>query len=491
MAAPVNWRVKGVDKATRQMASDAAARNEMSVGEWLERAIDDNVGIIPPEDEKPLVSAKMLDSARDNVTDAETGEPDETDIDDQANDPISQPDFTDAGEAEQSPPLSTRTKDRPRRVPNVSPMLITALPRRPSGNLPRVIGGLLLVALMGGAYWLVDQNTKNKLAAETDAVAGRSAIASKSANEEATEEANSGEKQGLRGEVPDVTAHMTPLQLLTASANRGDPRAQHDLGLMYVKGDGIDRDPKLGAQWLEQSATAGMPKAQYHLGLLYQKGLGVSADMKAAYKWYHKAALQGHVRAQYNLGTLFAEGQGTKRDYAEAARWFYRASREGLAEAHYSLGMIHENGMGVKRDQRKAAAHYRSALAAGSAHAAAKLTQLEPALKDLSVSVDRALLESELTLVSPSAGGPPTNSRTLSAAGIKKLQRLLKKLDLSPGPADGVLGAKTMEAIRLYQRFAGLPVDGKPTLDLLVDLRQVVGAMVAETPAASVPAEVR
>ena len=35
-----------------------------------------------------------------------------------------------------------------------------------------------MVALIGGAFWLVDQNTRNKLAAETDAVAGRSATTS-------------------------------------------------------------------------------------------------------------------------------------------------------------------------------------------------------------------------------------------------------------------------------------------------------------------------
>jgi len=76
----------------------------------------------------------------------------------------------------------------------------------------------------------------------------------------------------------------------------------------------------------------------------------------------------------------------------------------------------------------------------------------------------------------------PAKNRTLSGAGIKKLQTLLDRLDLEPGPQDGLLGDRTIEAIKLYQRFAGLPVDGKPTLDLLLDLRQGAGAMSAENP---------
>ena len=40
------------------------------------------------------------------------------------------------------------------------------------------------------------------------------------------------------------------------------------------------------------------------------------------------------------------------------------------------------------------------------------------------------------------------------------------------------MGQKTVDAIKMYQRFAGLKVDGKATPSLLNDLRQVVGAMV-------------
>ena len=60
MAAPVSWRIKGIDQATREMAVEAAARSGLSVGEWLERAIDNNVDIPLDDTEKPLVPADLV-----------------------------------------------------------------------------------------------------------------------------------------------------------------------------------------------------------------------------------------------------------------------------------------------------------------------------------------------------------------------------------------------------------------------------------------------
>lgn len=482
MSAPVRWRIKGIDKSTRQMAREAAARSGLTVAEWLEHAIDENAGVIPPERSEPLVSAKLLESARGGVIDKEIAEPHLTA---RADNGAGHGRRVGSSEDTVQPHLPLTSSDpgaRPRRVPNVSPTLIAASSRRSSGNLARIIGGLLFVALIAGAYWVVDWNTRSKMEAETDALAGRSAVTSRTATDG---DASTQTQQQEEAPVPPKLAALTPFQKLTAAASNGDARAQYDLGLRYVDGKGVERDPLQGAQWLEKSAEAGIPEAQYHLGQLYQKGLGVSSDLTAAFNWYRKAALQGHVRAQYELGTMYVDGKGTKQDYGEALRWYSSASRAGLAEAHYGLGMMHENGLGVERDPRKAAAHYRSALAAGSAHAAAKLSRLEPALRDLATSADRTLLAPEVTTDGSVLPDTPAKDRMLSAAGIRNMQGLLKKLDLEPGPQDGLLGEKTMEAIKLYQRFAGLPVDGKPTLELLLDLRQVVEAMSVEQPAAS------
>ena len=60
---------------------------------------------------------------------------------------------------------------------------------------------------------------------------------------------------------------------------------------------------------------------------------------------------------------------------------------------------------------------------------------------------------------------------------ISEIQRLLAKLDFRPGPPDGVLGHRTVNAIRLYQKFSGLEITGHATPELLSDLRAVADSM--------------
>lgn len=46
-------------------------------------------------------------------------------------------------------------------------------------------------------------------------------------------------------------------------------------------------------------------------------------------------------------------------------------------------------------------------------------------------------------------------------AAVTKLQRRLAKGPFDPGPADGVYGGKTVEAVWALEKLAGIPVDGK------------------------------
>ncbi len=50
---------------------------------------------------------------------------------------------------------------------------------------------------------------------------------------------------------------------------------------------------------------------------------------------------------------------------------------------------------------------------------------------------------------------------------VKAIQSNLSELGYDPGPADGVVGAKTGDAIRDYQEDQGLLVDGRPSDELL------------------------
>ena len=70
----------------------------------------------------------------------------------------------------------------------------------------------------------------------------------------------------------------------------------------------------------------GQPEAEYDLGLLYAKGLGVQRDLQVAQQWYEAAALQGNAQAEYSLGQMYAQGWGISDNDASAMRWMQMAN---------------------------------------------------------------------------------------------------------------------------------------------------------------------
>ena len=74
---------------------------------------------------------------------------------------------------------------------------------------------------------------------------------------------------------------------------------------------------KIAYKWYKKSASPnittrekGFADAQYNLGVMYLKGEGVDKNDKVSAKWFRMAAQQGHADAQYNLGLLFKPGKG-------------------------------------------------------------------------------------------------------------------------------------------------------------------------------------
>jgi TPR repeat protein len=66
-------------------------------------------------------------------------------------------------------------------------------------------------------------------------------------------------------------------------AEKGDARAQHNLGLMHHHGQGIPQSYTDAANWYRRAAEQGMPDSQGNLGIMYYEGQGVSKDYVLAH----------------------------------------------------------------------------------------------------------------------------------------------------------------------------------------------------------------
>lgn len=90
----------------------------------------------------------------------------------------------------------------------------------------------------------------------------------------------------------DYDKAFTTMQSLAETSDHG--YAQYYLGMMYMKGQGVEQDYKLAGQWFRKASEKSIPQAQYKLGNLYYKGKGVPKDYEFAYVWFSVGATHKH-----------------------------------------------------------------------------------------------------------------------------------------------------------------------------------------------------
>ena len=122
--------------------------------------------------------------------------------------------------------------------------------------------------------------------------------------------------------------YATAFRLMKPLAEKGDARAQHNLGVMYDYGRGFPQDYTKALKWYRRAADQGIPEAQHNLGLMYASGQGVPRKYTEAAKWYRRAADQGMPDSQVNLGIMYYNGQGVPRDYVLAHMWLNLAASQ-------------------------------------------------------------------------------------------------------------------------------------------------------------------
>jgi len=98
--------------------------------------------------------------------------------------------------------------------------------------------------------------------------------------------------------------HKKSLKLLHEAARDGVADAQLDLGVMYLQGDKVDKNIRIGLEYIQKAAVRRSTLAQYNLGVVYARGIGVEQDFDKAHYWLQFAVKQGHKQAQKLLDEI-------------------------------------------------------------------------------------------------------------------------------------------------------------------------------------------
>jgi TPR repeat protein len=117
-------------------------------------------------------------------------------------------------------------------------------------------------------------------------------------------------------------------------AQAGNPRAQYELGLLLLNGEGgATKNPRRAVKWLEQAAKSGSADAAFALGVMYQKGQGALQNFEQALHWFETAAAQNHASAQYSAAVMYRNGMGVPVDLVKAYIWANISAVQGHLES--------------------------------------------------------------------------------------------------------------------------------------------------------------
>ncbi|MDQ7817618.1 MAG: tetratricopeptide repeat protein [Melioribacteraceae bacterium] len=121
--------------------------------------------------------------------------------------------------------------------------------------------------------------------------------------------------------------------LLVTEANRGDPFAQHELGIRYLIGQGFAADTVKSVYWINKAVDQNLPAARFNYGILLHNGIGVPWNPYEAYLNFRLAGQAGLPEAQFAYGILLTDNLTVNRNLNEAYQLISKSAKAGYEPA--------------------------------------------------------------------------------------------------------------------------------------------------------------
>jgi len=125
-------------------------------------------------------------------------------------------------------------------------------------------------------------------------------------------------------------------------AYEGDAEAQYNLGVLYLEGRGVERNPEQAHGWFLRAAEKGHLEAQYNLGHMALSGMGMEKNTEQALHWWRQAAEGGYPQAQFNYGRALFTAKGKMQDKSLGLLMITKAARQNDVRAQKFLA---QNGL--------------------------------------------------------------------------------------------------------------------------------------------------
>ncbi len=131
------------------------------------------------------------------------------------------------------------------------------------------------------------------------------------------------------------------LNLIEQDARSGNGGSAITMAMMYLYGQGLEKDYDQAHDWLVIAEESGKPRASYELGVLYSNGLFQAVSPRKALHYFKKAAAAGIGPATRQVAIAYHTGIGTVKDLNQAIACYERSANQGEVLAMRDLGNIY------------------------------------------------------------------------------------------------------------------------------------------------------
>lgn len=135
----------------------------------------------------------------------------------------------------------------------------------------------------------------------------------------------------------DLIYQMWQAFIAARKANAGDVLAQHELGIRYLLGRGVEADTVKAAFWIEKAAEQNLLPAHFNMGILRYHGWGVPWNPFEAYRQFLYCARQGMPEAELAVAEFCMDDLVVPMNRTEAYTWAKKAADAGYAPARDAL----------------------------------------------------------------------------------------------------------------------------------------------------------
>lgn len=321
-----------------------------------------------------------------------------------------------------------------------------------------------------------------------------------------------GQVRGILGFIGRTPDYAEAGKWYRMAAGQGFAKAQLNLGHMYAVGHGVARDDEEAAMWYRKAAIQASAEAQYNLGVRYYEGTGVARNNVLAHMWASLAVANSTGKTQESATNLRAavasrmtspeisKAQQLAREWRPGVKVAALAPSIAPSREPPAIAAPESTGAGIESRLRTLKKLYDQGLITDKEYYEKReqlLLGMFPARDDLrvrggkptaAVGEGRSGAAGEMSPgkkppmpesfvksgegVVALGGGPQQARRGVVDRGsrgyidrgsrdyIKWVQRSLNQILGTRLDVDGVMGRRTRNVIRSFQRQAGLAVDG-------------------------------